>query len=328
VGEVPLKLDKECAVKFTFRLFILISLWEFLAHCGLKTNSNITRSPTEIALTQERLSSSTTIKGFQPTTPSLQSPTATNSPTITSTPTITVTPSITPSPTLGVAKAPPLPHLEVHFITNGDRSQPLVALTFDVGQTPDNPAGFDEVIFSALTEHDAPATFFLGGDWMRTHITETRRLDDNPLFELGNHSWSHPDMRELDETALTSEILRTQDIMFQITGHQTLLFRLPSGFYNDLVLSVAAWRGLYTIQWDVVTADPVPDNTAENILKLVKERVQNGSIIVMHANGRGWHTGEALPSIIEYLRGEGYCLVTVSQMIGLEPMPPTCEISG
>jgi peptidoglycan/xylan/chitin deacetylase (PgdA/CDA1 family) len=31
----------------------------------------------------------------------------------------------------------------------------------------------------------------------------------------------------------------------------------------------------------------------------------------MHANGRGWHTGEALPEIIKYLRGQGYCLVTV-----------------
>jgi len=41
----------------------------------------------------------------------------------------------------------------------------------------------------------------------------------------------------------------------------------------------------------------------------------------MHANGRGWHTAEALPGIIEYLRSQGYTLVTVSQLIGLEPIP-------
>jgi peptidoglycan/xylan/chitin deacetylase (PgdA/CDA1 family) len=57
---------------------------------------------------------------------------------------------------------------------------------------------------------------------------------------------------------------------------------------------------------------------------LVKDRVQNGSIILMHANGRGWHTAEALPDIIEYLRGEGYCLVTVSQLLELEPPPEEC----
>jgi len=42
----------------------------------------------------------------------------------------------------------------------------------------------------------------------------------------------------------------------------------------------------------------------------------------MHANGRGWHTAEALPSIIEYLQNRGYTLVTVSQLISLEPIKP------
>jgi peptidoglycan/xylan/chitin deacetylase (PgdA/CDA1 family) len=41
----------------------------------------------------------------------------------------------------------------------------------------------------------------------------------------------------------------------------------------------------------------------------------------MHANGRGWHTAEALPQMIEYLQGQGYILVTVSQLLGLEPIP-------
>ena len=233
-------------------------------------------------------------------------------------------PSPTITPTLLPGRAPRLPHQPVHFVTNGDRSRPLVALTFDMCQTPANPSEFDQGIFDALVGAEAPATFFLGGDWMRTHVTQTRLLAEEPLFELGNHSWSHPDMRELDEARMTRELLRTQDLMFQITGRQTLLWRFPAGLYNDLALSVVAFQGLYSIQWDVVTADPVPDNSAENILRLVQERVQNGSIIVMHGNGRGWHTAEALPGMIEYLRQEGYCLVTVSQLIGLEPLPEAC----
>jgi peptidoglycan/xylan/chitin deacetylase (PgdA/CDA1 family) len=233
-------------------------------------------------------------------------------------------PSPTVTPTLLLGRAPRLPHQPVHFVTNGDRSQPLVALTFDMCQTPANPSAFDQGIFVALVDAEAPATFFLGGDWMRTHVTETRLLAEEPLFELGNHSWSHPDMRELDEARMTREVLRTQDLMYQITGRQTLLWRFPAGLYNDLALSVVAFQGLYSIQWDVVTADPVPDNTAENILRLVQERVQNGSIIVMHGNGRGWHTAEALPGMIEYLRDAGYCLATVSQLIGLEPVPEAC----
>ena len=249
-------------------------------------------------------------------------PTLTPVPTITPSSTVTPTPTITPTPTLIAGTAPPLEPLPVTFITNGDRDLPYVALTFDVGQTPQNPAWFDQAIYDVLVEYQAPATFFLGGDWIRTHIEETRLLASNPLFELGNHSWSHPDLRTLPQPEISAEILRTQDILYQVTGEQTLLFRLPSGFYNDLVLGVIAWHGLYTIQWDVVTGDPDPNITAEDMLeKAVKPRTQNGSIIIMHANGRGWNTAEALPGMIEYLRGAGYTLVTVSQLIGLEALP-------
>ncbi len=222
-------------------------------------------------------------------------PTQTRTPTATPTTAPTAIPSITPTPTLGQRTAPALSPVGVFFITNGARDTRCVALTFDVGQKPDKPAGFDMGIYNTLVELNAPATFFLGGDWMRTHISETRLLASNPLFELGNHSWSHPDLPDLSAGAISSEVLRTQDMMYQIAGYQTRLFRLPSGLYNDLVLSTVASHGLYTIQWDVVTADPVPDNTAENMRQIVADRVQNGSIIIMHANGRGWHTAEALP---------------------------------
>ena len=233
----------------------------------------------------------------------------------------TLIPSLTLPPTGRPSVAPTLPPIGVSFVTHGSREKPYVALTFDMCQKPDNPAWFDEGILNALVEYNAPATFFLGGDWMRTHPDETRILANNPTFDLGNHSWSHPDLRDLDEEDISEEIIKTQDMLYQLTGKQTRLFRLPSGFYNEFALSVVAWHGLYTIQWDVVTADPVPDNTAENILKIVQDRVQNGSIIIMHANGRGWHTAEALPLIIEYLRGQGYILVTISQLIGLESLP-------
>lgn len=187
-------------------------------------------------------------------------------------------------------------------------------------QKPKLPAWFDADIVEALLEADAPATFFLGGDWMRTHPEETKLLAQYPQFELGNHSWSHPDMIDLEEIDMHREIVKTQNILYSLTGRHARLFRPPAGLYNTMLLSVVAYHGLYTIHWDADTADPVPDNDAENINRLVRERVQNGSIILMHGNGRGWHTAEALPEMIRYLRDSGYTLVTVSQMIGLEPL--------
>jgi peptidoglycan/xylan/chitin deacetylase (PgdA/CDA1 family) len=254
--------------------------------------------------------------------PTLPSP----APSLTATPlSLTATPSPTAAPTPTVPPsgdiAPVLPHLpEVQFIYHGDRTKPYVALTFDVCQKPEYPAWFDRALVEVLLRYDVPATFFLGGDWMRTHPEETRLLAQNPKFELGNHSWSHPDLPDLNEAQLTGEIVKTQDLLYQLTGRTAHLFRLPSGLFNDLTLSVLAWNGLYTIQWDVETGDPDPNIGAERMNRAVRERVQNGSIIIMHANGRGWHTAEALPAMIENLKSQGYTLVTVSQLIGLEPV--------
>lgn len=245
--------------------------------------------------------------------------TATQEPTFT--PLATMTPTTVPTETQRPDVAPTLPHTDVHFVYHGDREKPYVALTFDLCQKPELPAWFDRGIYDVLTKYDVPATFFMGGDWMRTHVDETLLLASNPKFELGNHSWSHPDLPGLSEEIISKEIIKTQNLLYQLTGRQAKLFRLPAGLYDDLTLSVIAWNGLYTIQWDVETGDPDPTIDAERMNWAVRERVQNGSIIIMHANGRSWHTAEALPQMIEYLQSQGYTLVTVSQLLGLELMP-------
>jgi len=237
------------------------------------------------------------------------------------TPSATATASQIPTETPRPNIAPTLPHADVRFVYHGDRDKPYVALTFDLCQKPELPSWFDQGIVDTLTEYDVPATFFMGGDWMRTHVDETKLLAANPKFELGNHSWSHPDLPGLSEEAISREILKTQNLLYQLTGRQARLFRLPAGLYDDFTLVMIAWHGLYTIQWDVETGDPDPTIDAERMNWAVRERVQNGSIIIMHANGRGWNTAEALPEMIEHLQGEGYTLVTVSQLLGLEPLP-------
>lgn len=240
-------------------------------------------------------------------------------PTLSPIPSATIT--STPLPT-STSLPPPTPTLPAVLITSGDWVRPYVALTFDVCQDPAYPADYDTGIVDVLQRYNAPATFFLGGDWMRTHPNETKQLASNPNFELGNHSWSHPDLTKLSEQEVSQEIEKTEDILFELTGRHSHLFRPPFGYYSDLVLQVIAQHGMYTIEWDSVTGDPDPNFDAETILSEVKRTVRNGSIIIMHANGRGWHTAEALSSIIEYLQNNGYRLVMISQLIGLEPLEP------
>lgn len=245
------------------------------------------------------------------------SPTAAPAPTPTPTVPATWTPSTTPTlvPTATFTPSPtPIPAV---LITNGNRSNAFVALTFDVCQDPAYPAGYDALLVSVLERYNVHATFFMGGDWMRTHPGETKKLAAHPLFELGNHSWDHADFTTLNADQIRAEIVQTDDLLFQMTGRRSRLFRLPFGTYTDETLQTISALGFYTIQWDSTTGDPDPSFDAATILGEVKRTAQNGSIIIMHANGRGWHTAEALPAIIDYLLARGFQLVTVSQLLGL-----------
>ncbi|GAC1645026.1 MAG: hypothetical protein NVS4B8_16150 [Herpetosiphon sp.] len=189
-------------------------------------------------------------------------------------------------------------------------------MTFDACETPTRRAGFDQRILSILRQTRAPATLFLCGHWISSHPNETRELAADSLLELGNHSWGHPDFRQLKAGTMDLEISTTQKLMYQVTGRQGTLFRLPYGFGNTLALETISRHGLKTIQWDVVTGDPDPNIDANHIVQTVTRQARNGSIIIMHINGRGWHTAEALPRLITAIRSRGLTLTTVSDVLG------------
>ncbi len=232
---------------------------------------------------------------------------------------------IEPSPLAQTASSsestilPALSDIPSGLIIHGNRSEYKIALTFDLCQAEGDVSGFDAGIVRILNETQTPATFFLGGQWMRDHQEETRQLASIPFFELGNHSWSHRDFSAITPEEMTSEILLAQEMMYQTLGRQTNLFRLPYGTYTEESLNVIAENGLYAIQWDIVSGDPDPDIDAVRITNGVLQQIQPGSIVIMHANGRGWHTAEALPDIIQTLRQQGYTFVTISNLLGIEP---------
>jgi peptidoglycan/xylan/chitin deacetylase (PgdA/CDA1 family) len=238
-------------------------------------------------------------------------------------PTEGLTSGATPSPAGRWRASGPdkLPPLDPTLVTHGDRSLPAIALTFDACQTVDEPTGYDEAIIKVLTDTGTPATLFLGGLWMQWHASQTRALAANSLFELGNHSWSHPDFTKISPAAMSAEILQTQAIMANLAGRQPTLFRFPYDVYTDKALAVVGGQGLRAVEGDVITGDPDPRISAQTIIETVTAQARGGSIVIMHLNGRGWHTAEALPVIIKQLRARGYTFVTVSQLLGLAPLP-------
>jgi peptidoglycan/xylan/chitin deacetylase (PgdA/CDA1 family) len=198
--------------------------------------------------------------------------------------------------------------------SHGSRDLKLIALTFDACSTTE-PSRYDERITNILIETGTPATLFLGGMWMLAEPEQTKRLASLRQFELANHTLHHFHLKNVSDDGIRTELLRTQAIMDSLTGSPAKLFRAPFGEYDDRVVRIAAETGLTTIQYDLASGDPDPAFMKETLIKYVTSTAKNGSIVVMHVNGRGWHTAEALPEIIQTLRRRGFSFVTVSDLM-------------
>jgi peptidoglycan-N-acetylglucosamine deacetylase len=222
-------------------------------------------------------------------------------------------------------------------LTNGRK---LIALTFDLCEQPGEVAGYDGAIIDYLRRENIKATFFAGGKWLRSHEERARQLMADPLFEIGSHSEAHRNFRGLEGDRLANEILGPQRsyemIRARLTKAQCVredpaaesriaprirLFRFPYGACNPLSLQAVHDQGLRAIQWDVATGDPAPNVSAAAIVHAMVARAHPGAIILTHANGRGWHTAEALPLAVPKLRKMGFEFVTVSELLDAgEPM--------
>ena len=99
------------------------------------------------------------------------------------------------------------------------------------------------------------------------------------------------------------------------------LFRAPYGELDARVARIVAEEGMVSIQYDLASGDPDPRISTKRLLEYVTSTARRGSIVVMHMNGRGWKTADALSRIILRLRKKGYQLVTVSELLGRPPAP-------
>jgi peptidoglycan/xylan/chitin deacetylase (PgdA/CDA1 family) len=214
------------------------------------------------------------------------------------------------------SQVPPLSSTPVEptVIDHGPRNEKIIALTFDACSTHD-PSNYDERISEVLIRTQTPATLFLGGKWMTEESEQTKQLAANPLFELGNHTYSHPHLRNISDERIREELQSTQSVMESLIGKRASLFRPPYGEYDDRVVRIAASIGLRTVQFDLASGDPDPAISKDRLVHYVSSMARSGSIIVMHINRRGWHTAEALPEIISRLRQRGFIFKTVSDML-------------
>ena len=209
----------------------------------------------------------------------------------------------------------------------------LIALTFDLCETSSDIAGYDGRIVDLLRAQDVKATFFAGGKWMETHRERAEQLIADPNFEIGGHGLRHLDLSHVSDQTLQDEIRLTETAYTETRRglltkqcaataqpqspipEQMSVMRFPYGRCNAKSLAAVADAGLLAIQCDLITGDPDPHRSARAIADTILTKVHPGAIIVAHANGRGWHTADALALAIPKLKEEGYSFVTVSELL-------------
>lgn len=178
-----------------------------------------------------------------------------------------------------------------------------VALTFDDGPDPE----VTTAILATLKKYDAKATFFMLGSRVE-YYPEIAKNVEKAGHELGNHTWNHPDLTKASAKKVNSEIANTSSIIKDVTGKNATVFRPPYGAANDLV---RGQTDLPSILWDVDTLDWKHRN-ANELLRIVKSRTQDGSIVLMHDIHQS--TADGLDSVLAYLKNEGFTFVTVSEL--------------
>lgn len=205
-----------------------------------------------------------------------------------------------------------------------------VALTFDADMTADQvdlAAGgerFDNPgLIAALRREKVPATVFMTGMWARTYPHQARSISRDPLFEVGNHSYSHyaftgscyglpvvGEGRQREEVRRGFEALRAVGVT-----EPTPYFRFPGGCYDDDALRAVAAEGATAVQWDVASGDPF-NGDADDVVAQVLEDVRPGSVVVMHCTlSAAPATTEAVRRIVPELRERGYRFVKVSELV-------------
>jgi len=204
------------------------------------------------------------------------------------------------SPKVHLRDLPPSP------VYRGNPEKPLVAFAINVAWGNEYIPRMLEV----LKKHNTEATFFLEGRWVKENPT-VAQLITAAKQEVGNHSYTHPDMARLGTNAITNEIQKTNSIILATTDQKVEWFAPPSGSFRDEVVTVASRLGLGTIMWTADTIDwqkPPKDVLINRVMK----KVENGTIVLMHPTAP---TADSLDELITKIEASGRKVVNISTLL-------------
>ena len=182
------------------------------------------------------------------------------------------------------------------------KQRPMIALTFD-----DGPGEYTEELINCLVENNAKATFFMLGQNVEAYPEIAKELSDAGM-ELGNHSYSHPDLVTIGADAAAQQVSNTDAALKAATGFEATVMRPPGGSFND---SVKAAIDHPLIIWSIDTRDWAT-KSEDQTYQVVMDNAQDGSVVLMH-DIHEWSVKAAIRMIPDLI-AKGFKLVTVSEL--------------
>jgi peptidoglycan-N-acetylglucosamine deacetylase len=190
--------------------------------------------------------------------------------------------------------------------------QKVIALTFDDGPWPESTAQ----VLDILKQNQIKGTFFVIGQNVKNYPDLLKR-EIAEGHVVGNHTWHHW-YQFLNPQAAAYEIDHTADLIYQVTGIKTNLFRPPGGIMHNGVADYARNSKYAIILWSSDSVDysrPAVPKLINNVFR----RAKPGGIVLMHdGGGNRSKTVQALPEIIANFRKQGYSFVTIPELLEMQ----------
>ncbi|BAY76133.1 polysaccharide deacetylase [Nostoc linckia NIES-25] len=192
------------------------------------------------------------------------------------------------------------------------QAEKVIALTFDDGPWPEST----KQVLDILKTNNIKGTFFVVGQNLKNYPELGKEIVAQGHI-IANHTWHHW-YHFFNQQAAAFEIDRTTDLIYQVTGVKTTLFRPPGGMMHNGLVGYAKGQKYTVVMWSADSTDykqpPVP-KLINNVLKDSRP----GGIVLMHdGGGNRSRTVQALPEIISNFRKQGYRFVTVPELLEIE----------
>lgn len=197
--------------------------------------------------------------------------------------------------------------MKLYPIYRVDTPKKEIAITFDAAWGADKTTE----IMDVCDEYGIKATFFLVGIWVEEYEDLTKSIVQRD-FEVGSHSYNHPDFTKLSVQDMQTELIKTNNLINSLTGVCPRLFRAPYGAYNNELIASLTKMNMKGVQWDVDTLDWKGYGPSQ-VISRVNAKVQNGSIILCHNNAD--HVVQNTRLILTTLQNKGFSFVKVGQLV-------------